>query len=1478
MRIQALISILALPALLAWASTSLAAEGRITQWLLAGPFESGKPNEFLEKDVLGDPAGLAPSAGAAAGESKWVAYTTPTGFINVNDKEVPVGTTRAAAFGAFVYVYSPKVQPAKLVLTFSDGLVADLNGKRVFNQPDGGGNVVDGHRADVLLGEGWNRLFVRCAWFARFRATWSFGVRLTSLEDGGLEGVKLSVENPYPQGKIQPPKYSPYVLAYTLEHFGIHRVRLVNISPLDLSDASLIVRGKVGQKLQENKLGTLDAFGQVELNVDTDEVSFQQNWPGAVAEVAYTGGKVQALLSALKVEGAQVVEYQTPCINRMKPWAGGRVKILLLVPGSNRQTIELVQRGDFEWHLVDTSGEPKETEKQLQQELANNRFDCIVAASQSWKKVPAAEQIAAAAEQGSGLVVVAPADLPEAMDKLLGLAGSAAAATQPARAGKLEKGADHPVAAGVPVESLPAMAPAPLKAADGAVVVTKVGQAPAVIAFEQGPRRSVVLNFGRGSLLIWPIQHELFLDNYRLPVWERQWSLVLKAILWAGKKDSGTRLTCSAPQRVERDSLGKVGLSGTVSGPQVPQGRIEVQARARGLAPLGVRITTVSAGGSDNSVYSFALPAGLPAGENELDVRLLTRDGKVLDWATAVVDVQPRGSIGKIAVEPAEKDCFGTGDEISFTVPGKANAEGLSLAGRLLDNHGRCVAERRAAIKQGDFTEKFGFKCEGLLTTVGRFEAELSDKGVAEACGQTIFFVRHEFAWDKYEPVLWLTRAGANWYYDLDYFRMLNDVMWIPNGWSTWYNPDGPHRAQMVNGGLTGLGMESLHFFSMNHNWTNATFEFRRNKFNQTKDIRWLYRTPIDKATGLPVDKPDYSSLPFGNNPQNTFFPLDDPEYQAFTRRKIANQLKGLRRYNPLTYDLMDEGSYTSYARAFDFDFSPVSIAHFRIWLKEQYGQLEALNKEWDTAFKSWEEVMPMHIYQVREHVKGKELPSYAPWVDHRRYNDIVYNKYIQLCSDAARAGGDEDAYVGIGGGQRPNPYGGWDYWLVTNHFTWIENYFDDTTEYIRSFNTAGRRLKACPGADVWWSVKNGNVGFYRWVDYGHIRGDFSLLPRGQDTARQLEEVRGRGFSKLLYKAQATDDPIGIHYSQATIQVSHALGGPGSADQFGNGGPLLAKLGFYNLIEELGYQYKFVSYAQVEQGHLQQANYKLMILPESMALSDKEAAQLKDFVEQGGVLVADRWVGQWTQHGRKREKTVLEETFGIDPKAPADKQLGKGWVIYLAGDWPIQYWTARQGKDVKAFWDKLGEALAKAGIAQPRARMLSLDGQPARRTEIRYFDLGKIRYHVISAEVPGTYRFASTTAGHAYDMRDGRYGGEKGTIDVPITQPFPALVALSPYKIDGVTAKAGAAQVNGGAEVTISAQVQARNPGVHALHFRVYGPDGAERRWYSDTVFGDAGKAELRFKTGLNETPGKWTVKVADLASGAVGEAAFEMR
>ncbi len=1455
-------------ALLAVPALGPAAEGGyIRRWLVAGGFR-GDPAKLLTQPVPGDPATLAPSAGQAVGDDeKWIEHVSATGIIDLRSRDVGIPRPRNSVAAAVVYVHSPKMLSAKLLMGFEEGIAVYVNGVKAYENPrvEQRRMTPDAFRADVLLGKGWNRVYLKIARHKNPRALWGFAVRLVGRDLKPPGGLKFSTKNPYPFGKAKLPAYEPFINAYATEHFGTHRIRLANRTPIDLPDVRLLVRSRSGKVLMKAALGDLKGNGQVEADVEADEVFFQKHYAGAKAEVTYRGGKLSAALERVAVAGAAGIEYITPHVQRMQPWAGGRCRVLVITQKNSRQAVELAQRGDLEWHVV-SGDEPRAAEK-VRDELGLHKFDCILIGAQThvrnekwgWTDLPGTRELAKAIRSGVGLVYVNPTGLTRGMQLVMGASGGGGRG----REAKLQKAAEHPIASGVPVDALPPIRPGGYTLAEGNTAVLTAGGQPVIGAFEKDGRRAVLLSFGRGAELIWRVRRP---QDARLPVWERQWSLLLKAVVWAGKRQTGAVVSASVSPRLSRADLAGAKLTVSIGGEKAKAAhKLHAVFRSRGLT--GHAVTADAAG-----QVALAIPPALAAGENEVDVTVQDAGGKVLGWATSVFRIRPEGSIGKIALAP-EKDVYRPGETLTATVPGRADAAGLTLRAALADNRGRVVWRQQRPVKKGEFTETFTFPADGLLTKVGRLEVALAARGHVEARAETVFFVRRKFVWDNYEPVIWLTRGHVRWHYDVDYFRLLNDVMWVNNGWSAGFHPRGMAYDQMVHGGFDGVGKESLHCFSMNHNWMEATFGLRQKNFLKTRDVRWLYRTPIDRRTGKPMDRPDYSRLPFGDDPYNSYFPLDDPGYQEWTRRKIADKVRRVRRFDPISYDLMDEASYTSYARALDFDFSPVSLKHFRLWLQGQYGALAKLNAEWGTDFKKWDDVTPMHIHQVRNHAKGMKLPSYAPWVDHRKYNDLIFSRYVKLCSDAARTV-DGDAHVGIGGGQRANPYGGWDYWLVTNHHTWIENYGTATKEYIRSFNTPDRRLKACPGSGVWYGLMHGCSGFYRWVDYGHLRNDFSLLARGKATARQLQAVRGRGFGKLFLKATPVDGPIAVHYSHPTVQLAYALA---RGDEHGGGVSANARLGAYHLLEEMGYQHKFVAYAQVETGELLKKPYQLMILPESIALSRAEAEQLKKFVQAGGVLLCDRETGEWTDHGRKRAKTVLEEYFGVDPARPAEKKLGKGWLVYLNSDFPSRYWSDRNSKPVGEYWKTMGAALAKAGLPAPRARVYS-GAEPARRTEIRYYRLGRIAYRIVAAELPGTYRFKTASGGHLYDMRTGRHAGTTGAIEVPAEAGVPALVAVSPYKIESVAAAADKATVQPGQPVKITAKVQAsEKPDLHALNFRVYAPEGAERRHYGDTLFG-AGGATLTIPTALNEAAGKWTVKVTDLASGVTGEATFEVK
>jgi len=60
--------------------------------------------------------------------------------------------------------------------------------------------------------------------------------------------------------------------------------------------------------------------------------------------------------------------------------------------------------------------------------------------------------------------------------------------------------------------------------------------------------------------------------------------------------------------------------------------------------------------------------------------------------------------------------------------------------------------------------------------------------------------------------------------------------------------------------------------------------------------------------------------------------------------------------------------------------------------------------------------------------------------------------------------------------------------------------------------------------------------------------------------------------------------------------------------------------GWTKLIEDLGLQYEFVGARQIEEGKLTRNEYRVLILPQSLAVSAREVDQLRQFVQAGGDL------------------------------------------------------------------------------------------------------------------------------------------------------------------------------------------------------------------------------------------------------------------
>jgi hypothetical protein len=73
---------------------------------------------------------------------------------------------------------------------------------------------------------------------------------------------------------------------------------------------------------------------------------------------------------------------------------------------------------------------------------------------------------------------------------------------------------------------------------------------------------------------------------------------------------------------------------------------------------------------------------------------------------------------------------------------------------------------------------------------------------------------------------------------------------------------------------------------------------------------------------------------------------LSDPAWLGRIRDRLVGNVRALRWYRPLFYNLSDEAGVADVSAYWDFDISAHSLDGMRQWLKEQYGGLDRLNEE----------------------------------------------------------------------------------------------------------------------------------------------------------------------------------------------------------------------------------------------------------------------------------------------------------------------------------------------------------------------------------------------------------------------------------------------------------------------------------------------------------------------------------------------------
>jgi hypothetical protein len=646
------------------------------------------------------------------------------------------------------------------------------------------------------------------------------------------------------------------------------------------------------------------------------------------------------------------------------------------------------------------------------------------------------------------------------------------------------------------------------------------------------------------------------------------------------------------------------------------------------------------------------------------------------------------------------------------------------------------------------------------------------------------------------------------------------------------------------------------------------------------------------KQARMAHQKDPGSLEPFKRHPS-----LTDQEWLKKIHDRLVASARFFSPYRPFFYSLGDETGIAELEAAWDFDLSDQSIVPMREWLRQRYGTLAALNRQWGSSFTSWDSVFPM----TTDEAMKRSDDNFSAWADFKEWMDVSYANALRMGTDAIHSV-DPEAYVGIGGGQMPG-WGGYDYSRITQSLTAIEPYdIGNNIEIIRSLNPNMAVLTTAfahgpwEKQRVWYELLHGGRGLILWDDKSeYVDKSGQVEERGREAESQYNELRN-GLGALLINSRQQADRIAIHYSQPSLRVEWLLearprGGAwatrsAKAERTDNNF-LRLRESWCRLIEDSGLQYNFVSYGQVEQGELLQGGYRVLVLPHSSALSAAEAAAIHEFVEQGGTVIADGDPGAFDEHGRRLQQSQLADLFtGSLENAVTEKSFGRGKAIYLKADL-LDYHRDRvvgKGSETR----KLVAGILHGAGMRPAFAVTDQQGRPVAGVETHLFRNGAVTIvgllnnpdlridELGPPEFRSNEHFAQrrslkltlpeTLA--VYDIRAGKSLGARREIAVDLDPYEPVIYAVCRQPLPEITI-AAPTEIKRGATGRIGISVAATTPAaMHLVHIAVRDPAGQIVRCYSGNLRAPGGRAIWELPFAYNDAAGTWKIDVRDLLSG----------
>lgn len=572
------------------------------------------------------------------------------------------------------------------------------------------------------------------------------------------------------------------------------------------------------------------------------------------------------------------------------------------------------------------------------------------------------------------------------------------------------------------------------------------------------------------------------------------------------------------------------------------------------------------------------------------DISSETKD-KTMDFATHFWETPCCAEISQLKINDT---VLKNGDTLTaeFNIYGNVS----NFIAELFDGYGRLLQKKDIAVKQGN-NQEVSFELNNVISINVFVLISVCVDGIVVLKNKSPNCVITPQKRNLNDFEVFMNPQNRGWTDLLPYINELYPQMGMTGSFI------GDNRLTAMSGG-EGLGIY----------WYNrANYVANKEKYLETHDIKYLKRTPC----------------------------LNDENFWMQNNKKIKENVSINKKYGPIAYFAQDEGSLTCYTDEFDLCFCDNCMQKFRIWLKEQYKTLEALNIAWQTNYNSYDEVVPMTLIQARK------ANNYASWADHRTFMELTYANGYKNFSEMIKEV-DPEGRVRMSGCQSSTAFSGNDYELLHRYVKYFEAYpGGNQYEFHRSFKKDDTILGGWFGYGasgcsvkkrIWHAMYHGLTLISIFWEYACFNHDFSFSQSAKDMCEAFTEIRREGIGKLLlHCANQNNLGVAVHYSMPSVHGTTAIGQRIKFEE--------NRQGWLDLLEDMGYQYSFISNRQIENGSLN--GYKMLILPYSIAVSDSEAKAIVEFVKAGGVVVGDIQTGIMNEHCVQSDHGVLDNLFGI---------------------------------------------------------------------------------------------------------------------------------------------------------------------------------------------------------------------------------------